>query len=434
MAKYIEMPKLADTMTEGTVVKWLVKEGDKVASGDILGEIETDKATMEMESFDEGIIHKILVEEGGKIAVGGRLAVLLEDGEEAPTGDAAEPAEESEEADEPEKAEKAEKAGKKEPAEKEEPAGERPAPSDGGRVKASPLARKIAAEKNIELSGLKGTGPGGRIVRADLEVAKPTAAKPAAAPAKATPAKAATAAPAAIRSLAAGEGDQRIPLTGMRTIIAERLLASKTQIPHFYLNIEVDAAPLMALRAQINEGAGESGNKYTVNDFILKAVVGAAAAVPQVNASFDGDAIIQYAAVNLSVAIAVEDGLVTPVIRDAQTKSLPQLSLAVKDLAQRSRNKKLAPDEFQGGTLTVSNLGAYGIDTFDAIINPPQAAILSIGAARAKPVVNEAGQIVVGSRMWIGMSCDHRVVDGAIGATYLAELRKRIENPALMLV
>ncbi|MGI9243531.1 MAG: dihydrolipoamide acetyltransferase family protein, partial [Verrucomicrobiales bacterium] len=295
---------------------------------------------------------------------------------------------------------------------------------DTARIKASPLARKIAAEKGIDLRAVSGTGPGGRIVRKDLDAAPAGAAPAAAAPASSAP---------AIRPTA-GAADQRIPLTGMRTIIAERLLASKTQIPHFYLNIEVDAAPLLTLRKQINATADEGGPKFTVNDFVLKAIVNAAAAVPAVNASFDGDAIVQFASINLSVAIAVPDGLVTPVIRDAQDKSLPQISAAVKDLAERARNKRLSPDEFAGGTITVSNLGAYGIDNFDAIINPPQAAILSIGAAKAKPVVNEAGEIVAGQRMWVGMSCDHRVVDGAVGATYLAEFKKLIENPALMLV
>ena len=221
----------------------------------------------------------------------------------------------------------------------------------------------------------------------------------------------------------------------MRAIIAERLLASKTQIPHFYLNIEVDAAPLMVLRAQVNEASTKTeGNKYTVNDFVLKAIIGAVATEPRVNASFDGDAIIQFGGVHLCVAIAVDDGLLTPVIREAQTKSLLELSLAVKDLATRARSKKLAPGEFQGGTMTVSNLGSHGIDNFDAIINPPQAAILSIGAIKNQPVVNGSGEIVAGKRMWIGLSGDHRVVDGAVGATYLQALKKLIENPALMLV
>jgi pyruvate dehydrogenase E2 component (dihydrolipoamide acetyltransferase) len=221
----------------------------------------------------------------------------------------------------------------------------------------------------------------------------------------------------------------------MRRTIAERLLASKTQIPHFYLNIDVDAAPMMALRAQVNADAEKAGlPKLTVNDFILKATVVAASRVPKVNASFAGDAIIQYASINLAVAVAVDEGLVTPVIRDAQKKSIREMSDSVKDMAARARTKKLKPEEYQGGTITVSNLGSYGIDSFFAIVNPPQAMILAIGAAVKKPVVNAKGEIVVGQRMNIGLSADHRVVDGAIGAEYLAELRRLIESPALMLI
>jgi pyruvate dehydrogenase E2 component (dihydrolipoamide acetyltransferase) len=242
-------------------------------------------------------------------------------------------------------------------------------------------------------------------------------------------------APAAVPAVPPGEGDQRIPLTGMRRAIAERLLASKTQIPHFYLNIEVDAGELMRIRSEVNADAEKAGlAKLTVNDFILKAAVVAAARVPKVNASFAGDSIIQYANVNIAVAVAVEEGLVTPVIREAQKKSLREISERVKDLATRARSKKLKPEEYQGGTLTVSNLGSYGIESFSAIINPPQALILAIGAVVKKPVVNAQGQIVVGQRMTIGLSADHRVVDGAIGAEYLAELRRLIENPALMLI
>jgi pyruvate dehydrogenase E2 component (dihydrolipoamide acetyltransferase) len=220
----------------------------------------------------------------------------------------------------------------------------------------------------------------------------------------------------------------------MRSIIAERLLASKTQIPHFYLHVELDAEPLMVLLKQANIAAGETSNKLTINDVVLKAAAIAATAEPRVNASFDGDAIIQYAEVNLSVAIALDDGLVTPVIRGAQDKSLLEISIAVKDLAKRAREKKLSPDEFSGGTLTVSNLGAYGVNSFDAIINPPQAVILSVGGIVKKPVVDEEGQIVPGMRMDVGISCDHRVVDGAVGASYLAQLKKRIENPASILL
>jgi pyruvate dehydrogenase E2 component (dihydrolipoamide acetyltransferase) len=416
MAIIIEMPKLSDTMTEGTLVRWLKKEGDKVRTGDVLAEVETDKATMEMAADDEGILGKIYVPAGSKAGLGVALAVLVEEGEAVPDAPTA-----------------------KVPAAPAAAAGGAPAAAvprgpgakasggsatgTGGRVKASPLAKKLAAERGVDLRTLAGSGPGGRIVRADVlgaPVGGPVAgaAKPV----------------QTIRPVA-GPDDTRIPLTGMRTIIAERLLMSKTQIPHFYLNIEVDAGPIMALRGEINAGTEKSGgNKYTVNDFILKAVAAAAAQVPAVNASFDGDSIVQFAAVNLSVAVAVEDGLVTPVLRNADKKSLLEVSTAVKDFAARAKGKKLSPDEFAGGTITVSNLGAYGIDNFDAIINPPQAAILSIGAAKKVPVVNAKGEITVGNRMWVGMSCDHRVVDGAVGATYLAALKKLLENPALMLV
>jgi pyruvate dehydrogenase E2 component (dihydrolipoamide acetyltransferase) len=227
---------------------------------------------------------------------------------------------------------------------------------------------------------------------------------------------------------------ERVPLTGMRSIIADRLLVSKTTIPHFYLNVELDAAPLMKLRKQVNDTVAADGNKFTVNDFILKAMVLACVDVPEVNAAFDLDAIIRYQSVNIAVAIAVPDGLVTPVIRNAQAKSMLELSKAVKTLAEKAKTKKLSPDDFSGGTITISNLGAFGVDNFDAIINPPQAAILAIGSIRAVPVVSPAGEIVPGQRMWVGMSCDHRVIDGAVGATYLQAFRKYIENPALMLV
>ena len=420
MPTEIRMQKLSDTMEVGTLLKWHKKPGDAVEFDDELADVETDKATMALTAPEDGILHAIYVEEGAKVPVGAPVALILDEGEEPPAEGAVPAAQPSAEEAPPAAAE-----------EVDAPSASPSAPvvrADGERIKASPLARKIAAEKGIDLAGISGTGPGGRIVKKDLEGAGAAAAAPA-------PIAAGTpAAPAPAIRPTAGAGDQRIPLSGMRSIIAERLLASKTQIPHFYLNIEVDAAPLLTLRKQINATAAEGGPKFTVNDFVLKAIVGAAQAVPAVNASFDGDAIVQFGSVNLSVAIAVEDGLVTPVVRDAQTKSLPEISAAVKDLADRARNKRLSPDEFAGGTITVSNLGAYGVDNFDAIINPPQAAILSVGAAKAKPVVNDAGEIVPGQRMWVGMSCDHRVIDGAVGATYLAEFKKLIENPALMLV
>jgi len=424
MATNIEMPKLSDTMTEGTLVKWLVAEGDTVNAGDILAEIETDKATMEMESFDSGTLGKIYVEAGQKAPLGAVLGVLVEEGEEAPDtapdgdggGDSEAAASEDEDATDDSSA-----SG--------DNVSDAPAAThnaDGQRIKASPLAKKIAAKKGVDLASIKGTGPGGRIVRADVESAQPGSASttPSAAPAA-----------QAVASMPAAAGDQRLELSGMRRVIAERLLTSKTTIPHFYLNIELDAAPLMAFRKQINQAnEATGGHKYTVNDFIMKAAVNATLAEPRVNASFAGDAIIQYGDVNLSVAVAIDEGLVTPVIRQAQHKSIQQLSEEIKDLATRARSKKLSPDEMQGGTITISNLGAYGIDSFAAIINPPQAMILSIGGIVNKPVVNDSGDIVAGQRMWVGLSGDHRVVDGAVGAIYLAEFRKLLENPALMLL
>ena len=419
MATIIEMPKLSDTMTEGTLVRWLKNPGDTVEVGDELAEIETDKATMSMEAFDDGVLHEVYVQAGEKAPLGSKLALMLDEGEEPPA-----PGEEiasSDSAPAPAAAEETDKQSTS--------SGVTTAPAasvaDGKRIKASPLARRVAADKGVDLSQIKGTGPGGRIVRSDVENA-PAGGGSTAAPAASAP---------TIRPVA-GPTDERIPLTGMRAIIAERLLASKTQIPHFYLNIDVNAAPLLAFRQQVNQASekNESANKYTINDFILKAVVQSAVAVPAVNASFDGDAIVRFASVNVSVAVAVDDGLVTPVIRDAQDKSLLEISRSVKDLAMRARAKKLSPNEFAGGTLTVSNLGAFGIDSFDAIINPPQAFIVAISSIRKMPVVDAKDQIVIGQRMAIGMSCDHRVIDGAVGAQYLAELRRLIENPALMLL
>lgn len=439
MSVNIEMPKLSDTMTEGTLIKWHKKVGDTVSIGDVLAEVETDKATMEMEAFDEGVITEILINEGDKAPIGGVLAVLDGDsGSAAPAPAATKPAE------------AAAPAPKEQTAPQATPA-TAPTASEGGRVKASPLARKVAGELGVDLSSVTGTGPAGRIVKEDVEKAS---AAPCCAPnqpsqtavaaaklADAVKARA-TAAPAPVSSPVsapaimptAKEGDERIELSSMRKIIASRLLTSKTTIPHFYLHMEVDAAPLMVLRKQVNDQAEKThGNKYSVNDFILKATINAAEAVPAINASFAGDHIVKFKHVGLSVAIAVEDGLVTPVIKQAETKSLLAISRAVKDFAIRAKDRKLKPDEFDGGTITVSNLGAWGIDSFDAIVNPPQAAILSVGAAIEKPVVKN-GQIVPGLRMNIGLSADHRVVDGAVAASFLAEVKKLIENPALMLL
>jgi pyruvate dehydrogenase E2 component (dihydrolipoamide acetyltransferase) len=424
MPLYIEMPKLADTMTEGTLVKWRKNVGDKVATGDVVAEIETDKATMEMESFEDGTLHELLVQVGQKVPIGSRIAVLLAKGEAAPAAGTVHTA----------AAKAAVASGAAAAAPTQQPAATPTTPaaargaalSPGGRVKSSPLARKLAVEKGVDLATLPGTGPGGRIVAKDVQHATPGAAA-----AKATFAPSAPLVPVP----PPGPGDQLLPLSGMRRIIADRLLASKTQIPHFYLHVEVDAAPLMKMRADLNAGSDPAtGVKLTVNDFILKAVVNAAVKVPAVNSAFAGDAILQFASVNLSVAVAVDDGLVTPVVRDAQNKSLREVSEAVKDLATRARSKKLKPDEYQGGTITVSNLGAFGVEFFDAIINPPQAVIVSVGAVVKKPVVGPGDTIVVGQRMALGVSADHRVVDGAVAAQYLAELKRLLESPALLLV
>jgi pyruvate dehydrogenase E2 component (dihydrolipoamide acetyltransferase) len=321
-------------------------------------------------------------------------------------------------------------ASAKEPAETATDAS--PAPSmeaapATGRIKASPLAKKIAAELGVDLGQLQGSGPGGRIVREDVVAASKSAPpKQEVAPKPAAPKPAA---------LVPALEDKKIPLSGMRKTIAARLLESKTTIPHFYLQAEIDAEPLASLRHTINSAAEPAGlAKLTVNDFILKATASAATRVPLANAAFGGDSIIQFANVQLACAVAVDEGLVTPVIREAQKKSIGQISAAIKDLASRARSKKLKPEEYQGGTITVSNLGAYGVEQFYAIINPPQAVIVSVGTIVKKPVLNAAGQVVPGQRIIVGVSCDHRVVDGAIGAQFLGELKKFLENPTLMLL
>ncbi len=412
------MPKLSDTMTEGTLVSWKKKKGDKVSTGDVLAEIETDKATMEWESPEEGTLTEIYVGEGGKVNVGDKIAFIGEEGEAAPKAKEEKskekkPAsvdEENKEATPPRRSEKQAPPAKTKSA--DEGSGREEA-----RVKASPLARRVAAELGVDISRIDGTGPEGRITETDVRAA-----------AKKSPAR--MAAPA----FEAGEGT-RVALSGMRKVIAQRLVESLGPVPHFYLNINIDAGPLMAARAEL-KAAGEKSDtsKITVNDFVLKAAVEAAVKVPKANASFHGDAIIQYADVDLAVAVAIEDGLITPVIRAAQNKSLREISEAVKDLVHRARNKRMKPEEFQGGTFTVSNLGAMGIDSFSAVINPPQGFILAIGAISKSPVVDESDQIKIGHRMAICMSCDHRVIDGALGAEYLKALRQLLENPALLLI
>jgi pyruvate dehydrogenase E2 component (dihydrolipoamide acetyltransferase) len=456
----IQMPKLSDTMTEGTLVAWKKKKGDNVSAGEVLAEIETDKATMEWESPEDGTLTEIYVEEGGKVNVGDKIAFIGGEGEEEPKekekekaepekegkpkaeekeGEEAKPKEEEakkepeekeekpkkgEEPTEPKAEEKEEKKAPPAKVEKKEPDAEKRPSSvkkpEEARVKASPVARRIAAELDVDLSSVKGTGPEGRVTETDVRGAaksRPGAPKPSV--------------PAAIK---AGES-ARIQLSGMRKIIAQRLVESLGPVPHFYLDIDIDAGPLMEAREELKSaGEGADAAKITVNDFVLKAAVQAAVKVPRVNASFDGDAIVQYADVDLGIAVAIEDGLLTPVIRAAQNKSLREMSELAKDLAHRARNKRMKPEEFQGGTFTVSNLGGMGIDSFSAVINPPQGFILAIGKITKLPVIDDCDQIVVGHRMSITMSCDHRVIDGALGAEYLKELRHLLENPALLLV
>jgi pyruvate dehydrogenase E2 component (dihydrolipoamide acetyltransferase) len=440
----IQMPKLSDTMTEGTLVAWKKKKGDQVSAGEVLAEIETDKATMEWESPEDGTLTEIYVEEGGKVNVGDRIAFI--GGEDEPPKEEEKEKEKEEKEEKPkakeeekkeEKPKKAEQPKEETPTkeEKEEKKGappraekktepEKPTPkiekAEESRVKASPVARRIAAELGVDLSSVKGTGPEGRVTETDVRAA-----------AKSKSATPATKVPAAVK---AGES-ARIQLSGMRKIIAQRLVESLGPVPHFYLNIDINAAPLMEAREELKSaGEGADAAKITVNDFVLKAAVQAAVKVPRVNASFDGDAIVQYTDIDLGIAVAIEDGLLTPVIRAAQNKSLREMSELAKDLAHRARNKRMKPEEFQGGTFTVSNLGGMGIDSFSAVINPPQGFILAVGRITKVPVVDDCDQIIVGHRMSLTMSCDHRVIDGALGAEYLKELRHLLENPALLLV
>lgn len=411
----LKMPKLSDTMLEGTLVKWHKKVGDKISVGDVIADVETDKATMEMEAFDDGILNQIVIPEGGIVKVGECIA-LIEGGK--PNIEKNQPAEAATEAPAKPASTIAAPLAPLSPKPKPRPTVAR----EGSGAKASPLARKIARERGVDLSRITGTGPGGRIVAADITQQGSETSRPSAAPVAQIP-------------VPFSDADTKTPLTGMRRTIAERLLMSKTQIPHFYLTMEIDAGPLSELRKEINANAEATGSpKITINDFVLLATARAAAQHPKVNAAFAGDAIVQYASVNLSVAIAVEDGLITPVIRDAQSRSLREISSAVKDLAVRARSKKIKPEEYQGGTITISNLGAYGVDSFYAIVNPPQATILAVGAIVKKPVVNAANQIVAGQRMNISLSGDHRVVDGATGAEFLAAIRKSLEAPAGLLL
>ncbi len=432
MPTEILMPALSPTMEEGTLAKWLVKEGDTVSSGDLLAEIETDKATMEFEAVDEGTIGKILIAEGTEgVKVNTAIAVLLEDGESA-DDIAATPAKAPAAA--PAAAAGNEAAAPAAP-EAPAPAPAAPAKADGGRIFASPLARRIAAQKGLDLAKITGSGPHGRIVKADVEGATATAPAPASAPAAAATAIAAPAGPSAdaIAKMYEGRDYEEVKLDGMRKTIAARLSEAKQTIPHFYLRRDIKLDALLKFRSQLNKQLEGRGVKLSVNDFIIKAVANALQQVPECNAVWAGDRVLQLKPSDVAVAVAIEGGLFTPVLQDADTKSLSALSTEMKDLASRARDRKLAPHEYQGGTFAVSNLGMFGIDNFDAIVNPPHAGILAVGTGLKKPVVGDDGELTVATVMSVTMSVDHRVIDGALGAQLLQAIVDNLENPMVML-
>ncbi|MGB7271079.1 MAG: pyruvate dehydrogenase complex dihydrolipoamide acetyltransferase [Albidovulum sp.] len=430
MATEILMPALSPTMEEGTLAKWLVKEGDTVSSGDILAEIETDKATMEFEAVDEGVVGKILVAEGtAGVKVNTAIAIMLDDGESADALPAA-------------KAAKPEAKAETKPDTK--PTGATPAPTapaatvaSSARIVASPLARRLAKEKGVDLAALAGSGPHGRIVKADVEAASgaPMAAQTAAAPASApTATMPASMAASTVAKIYEGREYEEVALDGMRKIIAARLTEAKQTIPHFYLRRSVELDALMAFRAELNKGLEARGVKLSVNDFIIKACALALQAVPDANAVWAGDRVFKLKPSDVAVAVAIEGGLFTPVLQDAEVKTLSTLSAEMKDLAARARSRKLAPHEYQGGSFAISNLGMMGIENFDAVINPPHAAILAVGAGLKKPVVKADGSLGVATVMSLTLSVDHRVIDGALGAELLQAIVTYLENPMTMLV
>lgn len=427
MPTEILMPALSPTMEEGKLAKWLVKEGDTVQSGDLLAEIETDKATMEFEAVDEGVIGKLLIAEGTEnVAVNSSIAVLLDDGESADdigtTAAAAAPA----------AAPVANAAAPVAPV----TATAAPVAQSGTRVFASPLARRIAANNGVDLTTIQGSGPHGRIVKADVEGKPATVAQaaPLAAPAAKAPVVAASGASAdTVAKIYADREYTEIPLDGMRKTIAARLTEAKQTIPHFYLRRDIKLDALLAFRAQLNKQLEARGVKLSVNDFIIKACALALQSVPAANAVWAGDRVLQLTPSDVAVAVAIEGGLFTPVLKDAENKSLSALSKEMKDLAGRARDKKLGPHEYQGGSFAISNLGMFGIDNFDAVINPPHGAILAVGAGVKKPVVDDNGDLGVATVMSVTLSVDHRVIDGALGAELLAAIVDNLENPMGML-
>lgn len=429
MPTTITMPALSPTMTEGTLARWLIKEGDSVSAGDIIAEIETDKATMEVEAVDEGSVGQLLVPEGTEgVPVNQPIALLLEDGEDASSLDnfqapvpAAAPAETPAAAAPP-----------------VEPAIPAPSPAPisapsaapGERIFTSPLARRMAEKAGLDLAAIQGTGPRGRIVKADIQAAL-SGAPVATAPQPQASIVQATAPQSAAQAVSVGESEL-IPHTNMRKVIARRLLESKQTVPHFYLTIDCEMDRLLALRKELNDRDG-ADYKISVNDFVIRAVALALRKTPDANASWSEEGMIRYGSVDVSVAVAIDAGLITPIVRNADQKGLAEISAEMKDLAARARGGKLMPEEYQGGTFSISNLGMFGVREFSAIINPPQSAILAVGAGEQRPVVKD-GALSVATVMSCTLSCDHRVVDGALGAQLLGVFKNFIEDPMTMLL
>ncbi len=420
---------LSPSMTEGTLANWLKKEGDPIKAGEVIAEVETDKAMMDLEAFDSGFLRKILTTPGTKVPINTPIAILTTTADEAfeipSTTPVSSPPPPAAIAPAPAPSPSNPPAAPPPPPPPIQAAPPQPTPStpslytNNQRPKISPLAKKIAQAQNIPTLGIIGTGPGGRIVKRDVLQAVQNL----------------TSAASTLFPSGPIARDERIPLTSMRQTIARRLLESKTQIPHFYLQIEINANALVHTRTTLNEALATLPDpvKLSYNDFVMKAVVQSLRAVPAVNSSFEGDAIRQHSEVHLAFAVALENGLITPVIRSASSKNIRQISIETKNLAAKARDGKLKPEDYLGGTFTVSNLGMMGIDAFSAIINPPQAAILAVGNIVKKPVVDEHDHIVVGHRMCLTLSCDHRVVDGSVGAHFMAEMRRFLENPALLI-
>ncbi len=431
----ILMPALSPTMEEGTLAKWLVNEGESVASGDVIAEIETDKATMEVEAVDEGVIGKILVADGSEgVKVNTPIAMLLEDGENASAIEGASISAPAEAASKVEVAEQPTPAPQSAPAPTSTPS-----PSvtpisavAGERVKASPLAKRLAAQAGIDIAAIQGTGPGGRVVKRDVEAASSGAVglTPATATAEVIPLRAPETMPT---DLGVKPGTyEEVPLDGMRKVIARRMTESKQQVPHFPLTVECEMDHLLALRKELNAKA-DGAYKLSVNDFIIRASALALKKVPGVNASYAGETMLLHHHADIAVAVAIEGGLITPIIWQAENKGLQDISESMKDLAARARDRKLMPEEYQGGTFSISNLGMYGIKEFSAIINQPHGAILAVGAGEQRPVV-KGGALAVATVMSVTLSVDHRVSDGALGAEWLKYFKGYIEDPVTMLL